>query len=122
MMQEHMDSIEHKLKLQSEDFNNKIQTVANEVRKFTTERQKQLDYAGQMIKQRTVESSDIVTKCAFGVLECVRQAILGDVGALFRFALSVTPAHLQPATPPTDDCSRQLQEALNFIVPLPNAQ
>jgi len=117
MMVEQMKIIEEKMREQSDRLNQKLETVYTELNKLSTERQKQLDYAGQIISRNVEQCQDGVTKCAFEVLECIRQAAQGNVLALMNFALRVTPAHLRSSDSGPLNVPHELEVALNNILP-----
>ncbi|KAL8594369.1 hypothetical protein ACOMHN_032956 [Nucella lapillus] len=97
MMDTHTAAIENKnkIKLQCEVLNCKIEKISNDVLKLTAERQQQLDLARQVILKGIEVSKDPVTKCAFDILECFRQAARGNSEAVMNLAFKITPDHLR---------------------------
>jgi predicted phage tail protein len=118
MMNKYMKTIENKLEEQTTAFNLKLEAFDEKIRKLSTERQQQLEHAGQVISNGVSQAPDAITQRAFCVLECVRQAALGDLQALVKFALNSSPNPLLGPTCLSQENTRKLQEALDSIIPV----
>ncbi|KAL8566525.1 hypothetical protein ACOMHN_009739 [Nucella lapillus] len=116
MMDSHTAAIENKIKLQCEVLNCKIEKISNDVLKLTAERQQQLDLARQVILKGIEVSKDPVTKCAFDILECFRQAARGNSEAVMNLAFKITPDHLRSSQMTPPKTPNELLVALQNIV------
>ncbi|KAL8583933.1 hypothetical protein ACOMHN_040666 [Nucella lapillus] len=116
MMDTHTAAIENKIKLQCEVLNCKIEKISNDVLKLTAERQQQLDLARQVILKGIEVSKDPVTKCAFDILECFRQAARGNSEAVMNLAFKITPDHLRSSQMTPPKTPNELLVALQNIV------
>ena len=116
MMDTHTAIIESKIKHQCEALNCKIEKISNDVLKLTAERQQQLDLARQVILKGVEVCKDPVTKCAFDILECFRQAAHGNSEAMMNFALKITLIHLQTSQMTPPQTPKELLVALQNIV------
>ncbi|KAL8561453.1 hypothetical protein ACOMHN_046909 [Nucella lapillus] len=116
MMDTNTAAIENKIKLQCEVLNCKIEKISNDVLKLTAERQQQLDLARQVILKGIEVSKDPVTKCAFDILECFRQAARGNSEAVMNLAFKITPDHLRSSQMTPPKTPNELLAALQNIV------
>ena len=116
MMDKHTSVIESKIKLQCEALNCKIEKISKDVLKLTAERQQQLDLARQVIMKGVEVCKDPVTKCAFDILECFRQAAHGNSDAIMNFAFKITPDHLRRSQMTPPKTPNELLVALQNIV------